>query len=349
MKRDSIEILTDQKRLSSHLLIIAFSLITCLTVFLTRDPLRKDFMVVVFFLYLFIQIEVFLLLARLIFRRLETGKTRREITRTVLRRFALFYVVCLVAAFVIYLLSRVLVNLFEGQTLNHILNNFIHFEFRGWFNSTSAGLAFGAIIFVIIQWQDAMKREQQLREENLIFRNETLRNQVNPHFLFNSLNTLLSLIKTDPDTAEEFTGRLSVIYRYILENNVKETVPLKAELSFIEDYFYLYRIRDDNKIQLDISVDNAENFNILPVSLQVLVENAIKHNMATRENPLKISIRLEGHQVVVRNNLQKMASAILSTGTGLKNLSQRVSLISGKELAVEEAGGYFTVKLPLQP
>jgi LytS/YehU family sensor histidine kinase len=208
-------------------------------------------------------------------------------------------------------------------------------------------LSFGALIFLIIQWLDALKRERKLKEENLIFQNETLKNQVNPHFLFNSLNTLSSLIAAKPETAEWYINRLSSIYRYILENSQKDKVPLQAELVFINDYFDLHRIRDEEKILFSIQAPDADRYGILPVSLQILIENAIKHNMATREKPLKISIWLENNHVIVKNNLQKMAVQFNSTKIGLKNLAERVRLLTGKVLIVEETNSDYTVKVPL--
>jgi len=218
-----------------------------------------------------------------------------------------------------------------------------------WSKGTTLGFVFAIAFFIFIQWQSALKREQKLREENLIFQNETLKNQVNPHFLFNSLNTLSSLISTQPEIAENFTNRLSSIYRYILENISKDRVALEAELSFIKDYFFLHKIRDNEKIELEIKIDEPNKSEILPVSLQILVENAIKHNKATREEPLKIKIFMEGDMIIVKNNLQKMASKIKSTEVGLKNLSDRVKLASGKDLVIEETDNYFLVKVPLLP
>jgi LytS/YehU family sensor histidine kinase len=206
---------------------------------------------------------------------------------------------------------------------------------------------FGTAVFIFIQWQDALKSVQKLREENLIFQNETLKNQVNPHFLFNSLNTLSSLIGSHPETAEEFILKLSSIYRYILENSVKDKVPLNAELEFIRDYFFLHKIRDDGKIDLKVTVQDRDKYEILPVSLQILVENAIKHNKATMEEPLRISIIIDSDMIVVKNNLQRMATQIKSTEIGLKNLSARVKLISGKDLVIEETNEHFIVKVPL--
>jgi LytS/YehU family sensor histidine kinase len=124
-------------------------------------------------------------------------------------------------------------------------------------------------------------------------------------------------------------------------------VPLGVELSFIRDYFYLHKIRDDGKIQLEIGVDETDDSEIIPVSLQILIENAIKHNKATRESPLRILIYIENKHVVVKNNLQKMALQLESTQIGLRNLAQRVSLVTGKVLIIEETTVEFIVKIPL--
>jgi LytS/YehU family sensor histidine kinase len=142
-------------------------------------------------------------------------------------------------------------------------------------------------------------------------------------------------------------SRLSSIYRYILENSSKDKVPLQNELTFIKDYFFLHKIRDENKIVLEISVMDAEKYQILPVSLQILVENAINHNMATRDNPLKISIFTEADYIVVKNNLQKKAVPSKSTGIGLKNLIERIRLVTGIALIIEETNSEFIVKIPL--
>jgi two-component system LytT family sensor kinase len=124
-------------------------------------------------------------------------------------------------------------------------------------------------------------------------------------------------------------------------------VPLEMELAFISDYFFLHRIRDDGKIRMEINADNAANYQILPVSLQILVENSIKHNKATRESPLQILIYIENGYVVVGNNLQRMAAQLKYTQIGLKNLAQRVNLITGRALIIEETTTDFIVKIPL--
>ena len=186
----------------------------------------------------------------------------------------------------------------------------------------------GSIVFIYILWRKAIDREQKLKEENLIFRYETIKGQVNPHFLFNSLNTLSSLVRTNPDVAEEYINKLASIYRYILDNVQSNHVPLQVEIAFVNDYFSLHKIRDGEKIQLNIQLNDINKYKVLPISLQILIENAIKHNMATRESPLYISLQYEDGYIVVKNNLQKMVNLGRSSGNGLKNLQERIVLLS---------------------
>ena len=336
-----------KRRLPYHLSIVFISII--ITVMLSLATSRMIFTEYNshLFILLVVQLELFFLIALRIFRGLKPGTTRKELTRTVLLRFSLFMVICFVSALAINLFFIFMIDLVHGSPSIDGLIDFFRNGFGPWCKSTLGGLLFGAAIFIFIQWQDALKREQKLREENLIFQNETLKNQVNPHFLFNSLNTLSSLISTQPDTADRFIERLSSIYRYILENSSKDRVLLQDELNFIGDYFFLHKIRDEDKILLEISVGNPEKYMILPVSLQILVENAIKHNMATRDNPLKISINTEADYIVVKNNLQKKAVQLKSTGIGLRNLMERIRLTTGKVVLIEESNSEFTVKIPL--
>lgn len=213
---------------------------------------------------------------------------------------------------------------------------------------TAFALIFTIPIVLFQKWVEALKKEFKLREQNLIFQNETLKNQVNPHFLFNSLNTLSSLVNTEVAVAGKFIAKLSVIYRYILDNSSKLEVPLNEEIDFIRDYYYLHQIRNEGKIKLVIEISNdVYSYKIIPISLQLLIENAIKHNMATQDKPLIINIYIEGQNVVVKNNIQKMATQVISTKIGLKNLNERVRLHTGKEIIVTEFEGNFLVKVPL--
>ncbi|MBE3085647.1 MAG: histidine kinase [Bacteroidetes bacterium] len=331
----------------SHITFLIFSFLVTVIIALTGKYDATPSFSFSVLIMLFAQLEVFIYLGTRLFADLNFDISPGEITRIVLVRFLIFLAACLLVSMILFILLQYAGLWIKGEDLSKVVYNFIHYGIRVWFKSTITGLSVGGIIFIVLLWQTSLKREQKLREENLIFQNETLKNQINPHFLFNSLNTLSALVNTQPDVAEEFINRLSSIYRYILENSSKDRVPLGVELSFIRDYFYLHKIRDDGKIQLEVKVNETDNSEILPVSLQILVENAIKHNKATRESPLKISIYIENEHVIVKNNLQKMAVQLKSTKIGLKNLGQRVSLITGKVLIIEETNTDFIVKIPL--
>jgi sensor histidine kinase YesM len=331
----------------SHITFLIFSVLVTFIVSLTRKYDASGTFSFGMLIMLFVQLEIFIYLGGRLFADLNFDRSPGEITRIVLFRFLIFLAGCLLVSMILFVLLQYVGLWIRGEDLSKVIYDFIHFGIGVWFKSTITGLSVGAVIFIILLWQTSLKREQKLREEKLIFQNETLKTQVNPHFLFNSLNTLSALVATQPEVAEEFIHRLSAIYRYILENGSKDRVPLSEELSFIKDYFFLHKIRDDGKIKLDIKVNETDNSEILPVSLQILVENAIKHNKATRESPLTILIFIENSHIIVKNNLQKMAQQLKSTQIGLRNLAQRVSLVTGKALIIEETTGEFIVKIPL--
>jgi len=276
-----------------------------------------------------------------------SNKSQQQLVKQIIPAVLIFYVAWYIVSNSVISIGVFFWYLIRGYNLSNFIPNlfkvervFIHPELPNF-------LLLFTIIFFYIIWRKSILREQKLNEEKLKFQNETLKNQVNPHFLFNSLNTLSSLVNTQTEIAESFIKRLSSIYRYILENSPKDKVPLSLEIEFIKDYFYLNKIRDEEKIELDIKISDADGYEILPVSLQLLIENAIKHNMATRESPLKILVYLEDSYIVVKNNLQKMASQPVSSKTGLKNLGERVRLTIGKELIVEEKTNEYLVKVPL--
>jgi two-component system, LytTR family, sensor kinase len=337
----------DLRKPVSHIMFLIFSILVAILTPLTGGSENTPFFSVGVFIMLFVQLEIFIYLGSKLFADLNFDRSPGEITRIVSFRFLIFLAGCMISSMLLFIILQYVSRLVNGEDLSRVMSDFIHTGFLFWFKSTIKGLSFGAVIFVFLLWQTSLKREQKLREEKLIFQNETLKNQVNPHFLFNSLNTLSSLISRQPETAEEFISRLSAIYRYILEYSSREKVPLESELAFIQDYFFLHQIRDDGKIKLEINIDSVEGHEILPVSLQILVENAIKHNKATRESPLIISIFTQNNFIVVKNNLQKMGTQLKSTRIGLKNLSERVNLVTHKAIIIEETASDFIVKIPL--
>ena len=189
----------------------------------------------------------------------------------------------------------------------------------------------------------------KLQKENLQSQFEMLKQQVNPHFLFNSLNVLTSLIKVDPDLAEVFTERLSKVYRYVLENKEKDLITLGTELEFIKSYSFLLDIRFSGKLFVEIDIDEKylENL-VVPMVLQLLVENAVKHNTFSKKNPLKISLTVDNDNfLTVVNNLQNRKTQMVSTGVGLVNISKRYALLTDAQPVFDITGDYFTARIPL--
>lgn len=177
---------------------------------------------------------------------------------------------------------------------------------------------------------------------------QVLTNEMDPHFLFNSLNTLNHLILNEPAQAHLFNNRLAQVYKYFLINKNKELIPLPDELEFIESYFYLLQIRHDNKLQMQTTLnDKSATVMIPPCSLQILVENAIKHNEFTDETPLLIKVTLNDYYLQVSNNTKIKRYAVHSTGTGLKNLRSRYKILCRKDITIATTHENFIVKLPL--
>jgi len=189
----------------------------------------------------------------------------------------------------------------------------------------------------------------RLQKENLQSQFEVLRQQVNPHFLFNSLNVLTSLIKLEPDLAEKFTEHLSKVYRYVLENKDNDLVDLKTELDFLDAYLFLLNIRFMDKIQVSINIDKEKtDLLILPLALQLLIENAIKHNSMSKKNPLCIHLFIDEKSFLnVVNNLQERESYIASTGVGLKNIEHRYLLLELPAPEFIKTDKEFIAKVPL--
>lgn len=261
----------------------------------------------------------------------------------------------LIPSFIFSLLATLCIALSLYYSGNYILfrmkgggmENFINKIGSGAIISLSTGLFICCVVFFYTTWRQAIGREQKLREENLKYQYRTLKTQVNPHFLFNSLNTLSELVYEDSGKADRYVQKLSGIYRYILDNEEADLVLLDKETTFITDYFHLQQERDGDKISLDMDIPNIGKYRIVPISLQILVENALKHNSSSENNPLKINIYEKGLFIVVSNNIQKKNTLDNSYGTGLSNLKERVKLITGREMIVSRENNEFIVKIPV--
>lgn len=199
------------------------------------------------------------------------------------------------------------------------------------------------------QLQKSILEKEQLKRENIQSQLEGLKNQVNPHFLFNSLNTLSYIIPEDPDTAIKFVQKLSRVYRYILEIRDSKLISLKEELEFLQAYTFLLKERFGENLRIRIDIPEAfQNDAILPLSLQILFENAIKHNIISNQRPLFVEIFIKDDAfLVVRNNLQKKNQTTRGTRLGLENIKNRYRFFSGQEVLVAESETDFTVTLPL--
>ena len=207
-----------------------------------------------------------------------------------------------------------------------------------------------AFIYTLIYQRQSMQVEnERLKSENLTTRYDMLVSQINPHFFFNSLNSLATLVReNDKDKALTYIDTMSYTFRYILQNGQNMTVPLREELLFADAYEYLFKIRYEDKIFFDTDVDEAYKNRILPsLSLQPLIDNAVKHNAVTSRKPMRISIRVENDRLCVSNPKYPLLKPATGTGTGLKNLSSRYMLITGKDIEVVETADTFTVELPL--
>jgi len=189
----------------------------------------------------------------------------------------------------------------------------------------------------------------KLQKENLQSQFDVLKQQVNPHFLFNSLNVLTSLIRLEPELAEKFTEHLAKVYRYVLENKDNELVTLCTEMSFLDAYIFLINIRFMDKVQVNIRVpEEKKNHRIIPLAMQLLIENAIKHNAMSKKSPLVIDIFIDENNLLnVVNNLQEREAHMTSTGVGLKNIQNRYRLLNNTTPVFEKTETHFIARIPL--
>ncbi len=204
------------------------------------------------------------------------------------------------------------------------------------------------LIEIFFYQQSQMEAEKKLalvEKEKIQYQYETLKAQINPHFLFNSLNVLSSLAYSDAEKTNQFAKKLSGVYRYLLLTNNRPMVTLKEELAFLERYIFLEKIRFEDALFIEIGESDLYGpRQIIPVSLQLLVENAIKHNIATLKNPLVIRIDMADDGIVVSNNLQ-LRTSVDRGGVGLGNLQKQYALYN-KEIAITESSTEFTVRIP---
>lgn len=273
--------------------------------------------------------------------------SHKELNRKIMPLFLLFLLAVFFIANLVVSLGVFAEYLIKGIPLTNFFRQLVSSELGFANKSLLVWVIFFTVSFFYVLWQKSLKKELSLREENMKFRYQALKSQVNPHFLFNSLNTLSELIYTDVKQADTYLQKLADVYRYVLEKEETDLIALHDELTFVGQYFDLQKERDSGKISLEVNIDHIEKLMIIPVSLQLLIENALKHNITSRDKPLLIRITREDDYIVVSNNLQRKNILETTTKKGLSNLAERVKLILDKDLIVDETNNDFKVKLPV--
>lgn len=268
--------------------------------------------------------------------------------------------------------TRAILGIVATILLNFILVLFCNYinliviqkmEFQGFFTGNMGffnwmGINIALLISAILhakgfieEWKKSTRKE--VVEQKLIARSanaqfESLKNQLDPHFLFNSLNVLSALIDENPNQAQYFTGAMSKIYRYVLEQKDKELVTIAEELDFAKTYCDLLetRFEDSVSFRFDVAEQDLQSF-VVPLSLQLLLENCIKHNFATSQNPLFVKIYSENGFLFIENNLQAREQVKESAGIGLSNIVQRYALLTSENVFIEKSADFFRVKIPI--
>ncbi|WP_158259063.1 sensor histidine kinase [Flagellimonas meridianipacifica] len=235
-----------------------------------------------------------------------------------------------------------------GIVCNDPVREFWGDVFRAWLLATAVVFV-NLFYFSIKQKDDLTRQMDDLKREMMASQYTTLKNQISPHFLFNSLNTLTSLMYEDRDLASDFVTRLASTYRYILDNREHDLVSLQKEINFLDSYIFMMNVR--HKKAVDISMDiqvQPKRYFIPTLTLQMLVENALKHNQYSKEKPLHISIsNIQQDALVIKNNLQKRVKPEETTKMGLQNIKKRYAYYSNKQVLVREEEDFFEVIIPL--
>lgn len=214
--------------------------------------------------------------------------------------------------------------------------------------SVGATTLLNITLLLIIDYILQAMINRNLQKENAILQYRQLKSQINPHFLFNSLNVLISTINKDQEAAVKYTKKLSAVYRYVLTQDLQDTVTVMEEMHFINNYIDILRSRFNKGLEVKININSEDMLrSIPPMSLQLLVENAVKHNSLLPDDPLVINISTNHSSLIVSNNLKPRMSHPGESGIGLKNLSKKYKLIAGTDISVLKENNTFTVKLPL--
>lgn len=252
-----------------------------------------------------------------------------------------------------FIITPVLITASYYSFYNFYWDMSIYFPSAIFYNSIGIFISLFFLAFVnagyfLTNWKNASIRAEVLEKENIKSQLIALQNQLSPHFLFNNFNILSALMDEDLDTAKRYLHNLSEVFRYILQNKYNEVVSLEDELKFITNYSFLLQTRFKKKFNLRIEVEEQyKKLKIPPVSLQVVLENALQHNEVSEKYPLQVDITSDGQEIVVTNKIKPKKGKINSTKTGLNNIARRYEFITYKKLRINNDNEMFTIALPL--
>ncbi|HMU44893.1 MAG TPA: histidine kinase [Chitinophagaceae bacterium] len=309
--------------------------------------------------YFNINIEWFTALATIFFITFLTWESNRLVEPFFKKRFLnhnnkvryliTFFIAGSIFTFIVTVGTVVIIgNLIHGysiqQNINPIKLNLIYGSLINLFFHL-----LNAIFFFFKEYRRHLAEAEEFKKVSTQAEIQLIKNQVNPHFLFNNLNVLSGMVIRDNPEANQFIEEFSKVYRYILSTQDKELVPLQSELEFVQPYIFLLKKRFNNALEVNIDVpDFYKSWHIVPASLQMLIENAIKHNVVSHRKPLRIEIHVNGnHTLVIKNNLQPRKNNERSTKIGLQNISRRYELICGKTVMVNKSDDFFAVDIPM--
>lgn len=271
---------------------------------------------------------------------------------TVYKNPTKYFIIAVIAVIAFIVVDILLVNylwfwITQGVSFSTLIKSSFGLSAMG------AELVLGTMIYLVAlaryfanDLQRYYTRVAEVESQLSKYRFDTLKNQLNPHFLFNALNTLSALIYIDVDRADAFTHRLSKLYRYVLDVQQVEVVPIETEMDLVNDFLYLNNIRFNDQIKTTVSLEEANGF-VVPMAMQLLLENAIKHNTISASQPLMIEITAEGDRILVRNRIQLKQEKEPSHELGLNNLRERYAALTDQKIDIVETETHFSVRIPI--
>jgi len=267
------------------------------------------------------------------------------ITKNIIKHLIISIIITIPLALIFYSIWKYTFTIVRPRFSDVTINNYIYYTL--WCTiEIMISLFLQLAVKFVNNWQVAVFQKEKLEKDNITAKFNALKNEINPHFLFNNLNTLYGLIHEDKKTAAEYLLNLSDIYRYILQSNSKEIVTLKEELNIIKSYTMLLKNRYGNNITFEIDKSIKDDLYIPTLCLQMLIENCIKHNVIDENNKLTIKIYYNNEMIIVENNINPIKTNDAS-GFGLINIKNRYSFLTDKEVIIEDDKTTFIVKLPL--